>query len=435
MADNDKNDLDEIQEEQHKQIFQIYQDKAKSFQKNFNIICFLSLAFLFIILIPYVSIKTKRSENLKLIHEHSEKIIKLEKRSESIKSIIDGYNIAYKKLINGPKELREFIRDISEQSFVSYNQNAPGGAQIAAQFANPPPQPCDGLEGQDKLECLVNQHVEDMFIEVRDILNRKFIEPLKTIDDEMTEYIIIDVIKKGVEDLHDKYKNILDENPEFWRNYSGKETFYYELSDSLKLLWSESCSDIEKKFTELNEEQTNLKDEINSFEKKQKDLESEQNQIESRLSQVELPLGKLPIGLIESVAVFPVLIAIGFAICTSGMLQTLRLRRVFHTIYQQKDPSRTKITDNHIALIAPLWIDPIGHNQNQIIRLILILLPFIVFVISTWLVLYSWTLKDPLTSTDMPNFWLYSGLYLLSLLVFVYSYWRIFIQYRHYVKE
>jgi hypothetical protein len=430
MSSNEQNDPDKVREEHLKQIFQLYQDKTKGFQKSFNILCFLALAFLFIILIPYISIKAKRAEIYVRLQDLSAEIAQLEPRSKLINSAIGGYNEVHKKLQNGPQDLRQFIISLEQQA-----QSTESPIQQSTQQTIRRLGPCESLAGKERLNCLVTKEVERLFAELQKSISQNFLGPLETLDAKMAASINLDALEAGLDALQVTFKNKLASAPNFWETFSGKGEFFLELNGEVDRFWLESGSVIEKQYKKLEEDLTNLQKDKMAFEQQQTKLQAEETQIAERLSKIEFPLGKLPIGLIESVAVFPLLIAIGFAISVSGLVETLRLRKAFQILYQQKDPGRTILTDEQISLITPLWIDPLSPVQNRIVRFAVLSIPFVVFFVAAAVILYSWTIPDPVTTANMFNDWMYGGLYILSLGVFVYSYWQLIIQLRQYTRS
>jgi predicted nucleic acid-binding Zn-ribbon protein len=434
MSSNEKDDLDKVREEHLKQIFQLYQDKSKGFQKSFNILCFLALAFLFIILIPYISIKAMRAEIYIRLQDLSAEIARLEPRSKLINSAIGGYNEVHKKLQNGPQDLRRFILSLEQQaqSTVSSVQSP---IQHSIQQTIRQTGPCELLAGKERLNCLVTQEVESLFAELQKSISQNFLGPLETLDAKTAASINLGALETGLNALQVTFKNKLASAPNFWETFSGKGEFFLELDGEVDRFWLESGSVIEKQYKKLQEDLTNLQKDKMAFEQQQTKLQAEETQIAERLSKIEFPLGKLPIGLIEAVAVFPLLIAIGFAISVSGLVETLRLRKAFQIFYQQKDPGRTILTDVQIALITPLFIDPTSPFQNRIVRFSVLSIPLVVFLVAAALILYSWTIPDTVTSASMINDWMYGGLYILSLGGFVYSYWQLIIQLRQYTSS
>jgi hypothetical protein len=108
--------------------------------------------------------------------------------------------------------------------------------------------------------------------------------------------------------------------------------------------------------------------------------------IERRLNETQFPFGKLPLDLDQSVAAFPIALAIGFVVCVSLQCTTIRLRKEYHGWYKKKYPRHSNLTDQKVALIAPLWIDPISSKVNQISSFIILVTPFLIFILTIYLI-------------------------------------------------
>src|SRR5690606_13819034 len=108
-----------------------------------------------------------------------------------------------------------------------------------------------------------------------------------------------------------------------------------------------------------------LKDAARRLDETQKEVEAELATVAARLEdmkgwqEIETPFGTLPIGLNELTLLFPVLMAAGFMLCSSLFVESLLLRREFHGLTRATDPEGVVLPDERIALIAPLWIDPL----------------------------------------------------------------------------
>jgi hypothetical protein len=170
-------------------------------------------------------------------------------------------------------------------------------------------------------------------------------------------------------------------------------------------------------------------------------LSKKQNEIEDRLKQIEFPFGKIPIGLDESIFLFPVGLAVGFLICASILGNTIRLRKDIHTRYKiKKDAGANSIADQKVDLIAPLWIDPISKKFYQLLKLMIFLVPLVMFVVSLYLISHIWGIinRDQLAgvfvNSSINNLLIHGGLYILSFGFFIYGCWRIFVELRNYKK-
>ncbi len=127
--------------------------------------------------------------------------------------------------------------------------------------------------------------------------------------------------------------------------------------------------------------------------RKRKSVEQELQKVVARLEEmkhlrdVQTPFGQLPVGLNDLVLLFPVLLAAGFLLSASLFSETLQLRQVFHRLCRAKDPGAEIFDDAHIALVAPVWVDPLQARGHRAYRIAILALPVAVFVAAVALLL------------------------------------------------
>jgi hypothetical protein len=155
--------------------------------------------------------------------------------------------------------------------------------------------------------------------------------------------------------------------------------------------------------------------------------------IADRLEQPNSPLGILPIGFDELASVFPIALAGGSLIYVFSFIDAMSLRKEFHHSY--KYLVKNSITDQQITSIAPLWLDPLRAEQNKIMRFAILTIPFVVFVAGCVLIFYSWTNPNISIGGEYTNRYIFGGLYVLSGGLFIYGYFKIIKEYRHYINE
>jgi hypothetical protein len=136
-------------------------------------------------------------------------------------------------------------------------------------------------------------------------------------------------------------------------------------------------------------------DELNRLKSKEIELLQERvqvvsnkNKVEARLNQTQFPFGKLPVSLDESVAAFPIALGIGFLVYVSLLYNVIRLRRELHIWYKRKDQGTNALDEQKISLLAPLWVDPIDTKIHQSLKFVILLIPFIIFIVSCYLTSY-----------------------------------------------
>lgn len=421
MQAGDNKRIEKVREEHCTRVFERYENKSKNFRTLFIGLVGFALVFFFFILFPYVSIHgenyriTERLENLRA------EIDQREERIDAYRKAQDGIQKLQKQILNGPSYLREFILSLTEES---------DRLRLSPIQRDQPLDPCGSPGTEEWVDCKVQRKVQNQFLEYGQIFSQDVIPPLQNLEDEYTILIDSTALKHELDSLQAMFETKRAENPRFWKTFNEKAKFYKELVKELKRFWSKY--DFEGQRRKLEDELKNLRTSKDQLDEQEKQLAIQKDELADRLKQIEFPLGKLPVGLIESVLLFPVVLAIGFLLCTSLFCETTRLRRVFHNLYQKKDPSQTILTDRQVSLVAPLWIDPANPEQNQTVKFTILLTPFVVFVVAIGLIFYSWTIPNAFSSAGQLNRWVYGGLYVLSLGVFIYGCWQVITELRRY---
>lgn len=383
------------------QIFNQYQNRQKSLETSFKILMLFALLFLFIIQIPYISIRV-RNDRISTELEKSISILnKKKKLMDDYREAQTGIDDLHKQINESPKLLAKFLQQLSE----------PQNNAMFVQHALP--------QTNEPIEVRVRNEVIRHFEIYRNIFHQKILAPLKLInsDDE-----IINRLEKGLDTLQIIFHSKLDSNPDFFYSFSGKGGFYSDLDNDVKNFWERFSPALAVQQEKLNTELVSINKFCDSLKQTLHNLKTDEEQIVERMEQIEFPLGKIPIGLNESIAVFPLLISIGFLLSLSLFSDTIKLRRKLHDLYKRKDPARTVFTEEQISLIAPLWIDPLLPKINQRRKLILLSIPFIIFILSVVFIIYTWLLPGPAILDTSYTWWIYSSVYLICFLLCISSF-------------
>jgi hypothetical protein len=116
--------------------------------------------------------------------------------------------------------------------------------------------------------------------------------------------------------------------------------------------------------------------------------------------------------------------------------EIIGLRKPLENLYQKKDPECKIITKQQIAKIAPMWIDPRDHRQNMVIQVIIFLIPFMIFIGAIVMYRIYWNIaKDLFPGAYEINVWIYGGLYIISLLIFISCWGLIYLRLNRYLSE
>ncbi|MGI8834576.1 MAG: hypothetical protein ACR2IS_18325, partial [Nitrososphaeraceae archaeon] len=148
---------------------------------------------------------------------------------------------------------------------------------------------------------------------------------------------------------------------------------------------------------------------------------------------IDITLGKIPLGFNEVIAMFPMLLAIGFLVYSFLLTQVMRLRIELKNKYQSGDPFGITKVDHFISFLGSLWIDPLAAKNEQRLWLTVLFAPFVLlFLVCLYMVIaIMFYLDNPFTTSDdlfsaatMINGYIFIVIDILGLAVVVYSYSR-----------
>ncbi|MCI0699131.1 hypothetical protein L0337_44905 [candidate division KSB1 bacterium] len=436
METNNDEKIAKIREEHSQRVFDLYESKSKSFRNLLTGVTGFALAFFLLILLPYFSIQMQSRKIVQHLESLPAEIAQRDTSIAACQSVEKSVRTLRDEITAGPQKLRDFIRtlknpDAQQTSLLSENPplqeaNAPIFLQMAQQNIQQSiasHDSCERLSGDEWVKCKVRAAVIREFDDYGDIINQSILPALQA--PEVAGVVSLDTtsIRQGLDSLRIAFNKKFEANTEFWRTLQGKGSFFVELDEEVKRFWSKYGALLQTQSDKLKNEVAHLEESKTDLEQQVTHLEKTKEEVSARLSQIESPLGKLPVGLNESILIFPLVLAIGFWLYASSFYETAKLRRAFHDFYLQKDPQQIILTDQQIALIAPLWMDPINTEQNWKLKLAVLLLPIFFFVVACGLIIYLWTLPSALSSPIQP--WVYGGLYGLSLGLFGYGYWQV----------
>lgn len=180
--------------------------------------------------------------------------------------------------------------------------------------------------------------------------------------------------------------------------------FYLQLLEAHERYLIETRNRLREDVRDLGKEEARIQDALKVIIAKLEGLKGLQN--------IETPFGTLPVGLNELVLLFPILVASGFMLMTSLFVESLVLRREYHLLTRLVDPQSEVLPDRRVALMAPLWIDPLTPVAYRIYRGIILCLPVLVFVFTIGLLAWNSLLMGPFIEEARLNEVIYIGLYI-----------------------
>jgi hypothetical protein len=346
---------------------------------------------------------------------------------------------------NGANELHNFIIKISNEydyntaleNTTRHPEQQQETVYLDSGFPN-----CNYAEPKDIwMSCNVSEYLNSQFNNFTSALEQTIPSKLKEINDTS---VILQIAAMGneIKSSSQKFQTIFNEeiktNPHFWYQFSGKSRFYDKLYSNVNKFWNKYHPNISGNLTtkleKLNQTKTNLVDQKNV-------IEDNKNDLANKLEKLESPLGPIPIGVSESVAVFPISVASGFAIYCYFLSSTMQLRKALYQSYKKVNPSDMDDIKKKISIIAPLWVEPTHSKLEKISKFAILVTPLGLFIISWILISDSWSniLYDDMRSTFPYNKELYKQfyhcLYIFSLIFFGYGFFRISYELHYYERN
>ena len=229
--------------------------------------------------------------------------------------------------------------------------------------------------------------------------------------------------------------------PELSEFYPSKLGVRDQLQTEVDKYWNEYYPLIEVQIQKIEPDIHKLIYEKNNLTSQLNLLNDTKQQIEKRIDQIEFPFGKLPIGINDSIYLFPIGIAVGFILIVSIMSDQFKLRQDLFQFYEKKDRNKRYYTNFNFSKIFPIWIDQLNSSIFiKSMKFLLLLLPFIVFLISWYMIDNIWTIDntnniDNIIFGDKTlNRYVYQISYLIILGLFIYGYSKIIYEYKKYNK-
>jgi hypothetical protein len=122
-------------------------------------------------------------------------------------------------------------------------------------------------------------------------------------------------------------------------------------------------------------------------------LIDKENTLRETLKGYQSPIGTIPIGIDEAVALFPLALLFGFLLSVRSLKELIKLRKEAHGVGAFKP--------DKVALVAPLWVDPLSTPRIQWMQIAIFLLPFFISAVSVGIIIYMWSFEQPPQSNSL----------------------------------
>jgi hypothetical protein len=427
-------DTDRIRDEFIARLLKQYESRSETLAKVVNGLVLFGFLFFFLILFPFVSLHHQSHRVMAELQGLPAQAHALDSSLRAYRAAAEGIQTLKKAIDRGPFELRDAIQHRfadAQGPMVQQAANQVAAQQVQQQVQQSPPpgdmaiKPnCPGEpESLEWMNCQVRRQAERQFTAYEDLLEGSVMPLRRCRLGGMTTPPTDSVeLRLGLAKLQSAFQERLARTPEFWKEFHGKVDFYALLTTEVDRFWSESRLGDQEKL--LDAALHRVQERQARYQSSLRELGTREEKLAGRLEKMDSPFGKLPLGVLEGVHLFPILLTIGFLICTSMLSELAGLRAALEGAYRERDPDGAVLTPRNVALLAPLWVDPLGPAIQRRIRTLVLLAPMVIALVSIGLVLYNWSISRRSQVSELERR-VYGILYLICALAGAYGWWQL----------
>ena len=201
-------------------------------------------------------------------------------------------------------------------------------------------------------------------------IQKSIIKPLENINSKNSNVSTLSSdIHSDITKLPHIFDNILSKNYQLIHTIDGRTELATKLLNQKDQFWKRYENKINNLTQQLVSNVNNSKNQIDQLSNKKAQLIKHQNEIIDRLKHIQLPIiGEIPFGISEGMAVYPLILSSGLLILAFMLVDSINMRKIFHSLSNNKDPAKKIFTSQQIAISLPLWIDPISSRTTQVLK-------------------------------------------------------------------
>jgi len=393
-------------------LVEAYLKKSGSFRKVLGLLLAFAASFAFLIAWPYMSALHQERNLTREISSVNKELEQLSKNLKLFKTPKNRIGELNNMVETGPKMLRDYIESISENRYFGYPPGSPacnylmdGSSQNRMQQMQalpqhpdapmiqmnaPPPQEveragaesiaCTGMSKSEQNVCRIDRFVQYQLCTYEQFFKSSVLPSLAHLVADGSPLFDQNELDRQFAEVREALHKHINANPTFWHTFQGKGLMSVELNEEVRQLWKALSAKIEPMSEALAERMKSadaLKQKLMGNEKQ---LAKQRETLQAQLARIKSPIGNLPIGLTESVLLFPILLAIGYVMAAANFLEQVRLRTSLMQAESFGGTSEDVLSSRELAQVAPLWIEPKG--KDVFWRWILLLIPAVVFLIT-----------------------------------------------------
>ena len=215
---------------------------------------------------------------------------------------------------------------------------------------------CADSQGKQRLICRIDRFVKYQLCEYEQLFANEVLPALAGLEAGNTPLFDKAELEQQFTTVREALHQHIVDNPTFWHTFRGKSGMAVKLKSEIETLWKALSTRMAPVIEGLDERISMAKKQRSKLKLENAALVEQRKELNKRLKRIQSPIGNLPIGLTESVLLFPIVLVIGFAMATASLLEQLRLRRALSEA--EKSRGDKILTSEELAQVAPLWIEP-----------------------------------------------------------------------------
>jgi hypothetical protein len=435
--------------------FEEYKDKSSTFQTSLIVLLAFSLIFLFIILLPYVLVLDREEQVNNQLSKITAELTKLNKRLQAYQDLQESSRLIRTTLINEPDHLLDYDRMIA-------NERRHGILYIDECSSQYNPFQVEWKHCKMKLNVhaymygtlhIIDRNVTRPFIilfagqnvsnysTLGDYIRVHGVEYVNSHPEVLLYYNLnATKLKNDIERLYGNYEEIIAYDASVVNASSEYRKIAREEMERITYQFFKNRQDLYTYGGQYRESVQPVLQALNanvaSLEKELQDLNAKKTEISTLVGSVESPFGKVPVGLREAIALFPILLASGLVACSSLLRRAILLRIEYHKELLSEANSTKQSAKEKAISLAPLWIDPFDRRMFRFLKISVLFIPLFTFIAAVYVIYTESLLIDAFPRTEEVTndayLYIYSSIYALGVIFFVAGYFYLFKQYNFY---
>lgn len=415
MAENDKN-FQKTVDEHVKRLFERYKSNAKVFTATHVGHISLSVIFVFSILLPFLYLQIDARETQSELERLAQEISQQDERAATYRQALTGLKKIFEAVENAPKPLEGYIQALEREA-------AGGPAAPLPEGLGPVGESCGSPADMDPwMVCRIRQYMAARAAQYQEILTHEIAAPLERLNIKEFDQWQAD-LQNGIKKNTEQIRSEMATNPGFWRDFSQKSPIYQNMVAGVHRFW------VDHQFEEIGRRMAQAAEagrvKFEQLNEKKAQIQKGKEDLNNALKNIKTRFGKIGLEIDEAILLAPVAFAVLFLIAALNLCQNMRLRKSFHRLVQANDPQQAAINDGEIALVMPLWVDPLDPPVKRRLKLGVLMTPAVASALALLVIFYCWTIPGAFPALTGIGYVKYVLYYVLSIGFFFFGFQRI----------